>query len=68
MAPVVQCACGRWTHLERPEQPQSPDALNCYLAAGTCGDCGRAATLKPQIVPEPPEKLLPAAAGQPGWP
>jgi len=60
LAPVVQCVCGRWTHLERPDEPRSPDALNCYLVSGACGGCGRAATLEPQISPEPPQKLLPA--------
>ena len=61
LAPVVQCPCGRWTHLERPEQADSPDALNCYLAAAKC-DCGRAASLEPQISPQPPGKLLAAAS------
>jgi hypothetical protein len=62
LAPVVQCVCGRWTHLERPDEPRSPDALNCYLVSGACGACGRSATLEPQISPEPPQKLLPARA------
>jgi hypothetical protein len=60
ITPVVQCGCGRWTHLERPDEPDSRDALNCYLASAACPDCGRAATLQPQITPEPPEKLVPA--------
>jgi hypothetical protein len=57
-APVVQCFCGRWTHLERPEQADDGDALNCYLAAPQCADCERPATLDPLLVPEPSEKLL----------
>lgn len=62
LAPVVQCVCGRWTHLERPDASHAPDALNCYLVSGACGACGRSATLEPQISPEPPQKLLPALA------
>ena len=57
LAVVVQCPnCLRWTHLE---QPGSDDALNCYMAAGVCS-CGRAATLEPQVIPEPSAKLLSA--------
>ena len=57
---VVQCPnCLRWTHLERPDDPQAKDALNCYVTASTCS-CGRAATLEPQVIPEPPAKLLAA--------
>jgi hypothetical protein len=60
-APVVQCPtplCGRWTHLERPDDPRSEDALNCYLAAD-CPNCHHPATLDPLFVPDPHEKLLP---------
>lgn len=61
-APVVQCPtphCGRWSHLERGDDPGCEDALNCYLAAD-CPHCHRPATLDPVFVPEPHQKLLPA--------
>ena len=51
LAPVVQCGCGRWTHLENPSVPNDPNALNCYLASGTCGGCHRVASLEPQEFP-----------------
>jgi hypothetical protein len=63
LVPVVRCACGRWTHLERPEEPTSQEALNCYLAAPSC-PCGLPATLEAQISPEPPGRLLPVAEDQ----
>ena len=67
LAPVVQCGeCGRWTHLERPDEPNSTEALNCFLAGGMCGECKRPASLAPQITPEPPEKLL-SVADEPIW-
>ncbi len=59
-APVVQCpspGCGRWMHLERPEDPDSQDTLNCYLTSGQCGDCHRTTSLEPLWVPEPHDKL-----------
>lgn len=61
-APVVQCLgpnCGRWTHLERPDEPGSEEALNCYLMADKCGDCLQPNTLDPVLVPEPPAQLFP---------
>lgn len=61
-APVVECptpGCGRYTHLERPEEPDSADALNCFLVAEACGGCGQATTLKPVLLPEVDQKLLP---------
>jgi hypothetical protein len=65
VAPVVRCGgagCNRWTHLERPDVPDDPDALNCYLATGAnCPECRAPATLDPIIAPEPHEKL--AAVG-----
>jgi hypothetical protein len=57
LAPVVQCGCGRWAHLEKPSAPDDQDALNCYLAAGRCGGCGRVASLEPQIFPEVSHQL-----------
>jgi hypothetical protein len=67
-APVVQCpgaGCNRWTHLERPEQPEDKEALNCYLfTGGECPDCHSPATLDPIVAPEPHEKLM-AAGCQP---
>jgi hypothetical protein len=59
VAPVVQCVCGRWMHLERPEEPSDPNALNCYLVSDTCGNCGRPTSLSPQVLPEISERLLP---------
>ena len=38
-APVVRCRCGRMTHLEHGDEPDDPQALNCFLQAGTC-ECG----------------------------
>ena len=52
LAQVVECACGRWTHLETPSSPHDTASLNCYLAAGKCGGCGRPALLEPQVFPE----------------
>lgn len=60
LAPVVRCPCGRWSHLERPDAPQSAEALNCYIAAAAC-ICGRATTLSPEICPRPPQTFLPRA-------
>jgi hypothetical protein len=57
LAQVVECACGRWTHLENPSSPNDPAALNCYLAAGNCGGCGRPAILEAQVYPEIPDCL-----------
>jgi hypothetical protein len=57
LAPVVQCGCGRWTHLENAAEPNDKDALNCFLAATTCGGCGRSAALEPQMFPEVPDVL-----------
>jgi hypothetical protein len=57
LAPVVECACGRWTHLENPSSPHDTAALNCFLAAGKCGGCGRTALLEPQVFPEIPDCL-----------
>jgi hypothetical protein len=61
VAPVVQCLgqnCGRWTHLERPDEPSSEEALNCYLIADKCGDCLHPTTLDPVLSPEPPAQLF----------
>ena len=51
LAPVVQCGCGRWTHLGNVSALNDEDALNCFLTAGTCGGCGRPATPEPQAFP-----------------
>jgi hypothetical protein len=56
-APVVECACGRWSHLENAANIDDPNALNCFLQAGQCGECGRRASLDPQIVPEVPDSM-----------
>ncbi len=59
LAPVIQCPCGRYYHLEHPETPDDPQALNCYLTAGMCGLCERKPSLEPQFLPTPPEELIP---------
>ena len=59
LAPVIQCPCGRYYHLEHPESPGDPQALNCYLTAGMCGLCERKPSLTPQFLPPPPEELIP---------
>lgn len=59
LAPVIQCPCGRYYHLEKPETPDDPQALNCYLTAGMCGLCERKPSLDPQFLPIPPEELIP---------
>jgi len=56
MAPVLQCSCGRYYHLEDPDDPENPKKLNCYLAS-PCGLCRREPALEPRLVPEPDEKL-----------
>ena len=58
VAPVVQCPCGRYMHLERPDQPDDPQALNCYLLAGSCGVCGRTSNLEPSLLPVPDDTLV----------
>ena len=60
LAQVVQCSCGRWMHLERPDDPDAADALNCFLAAGRCGGCGRQSSLEPIIIPAVPERMTAA--------
>lgn len=61
VASVVQCPdCGLWTHLERPEEPDSTEALNCHLLGGQCSQCHRTASLERILIPEPPEKLMAA--------
>ncbi len=59
LANVIQCPCGRYYHLENPETPDDPNALNCYLSAGMCGLCERKPSLEPQFLPVPPEELIP---------
>jgi hypothetical protein len=59
LAPVIQCPCGRYYHLEHPDNPDDPQALNCYLTAGMCGLCERKPSLDPQFLPLPPEELIP---------
>ncbi len=68
-APVVQCGCGRWMHLENPSAPYDKEALNCYMSAGTCGGCGRRATLEPQMFPEVSDRLTcePVDADEFAW-
>ena len=58
LSPVVQCSCGRWSHLERPEDPDDDEALNCYLISGHCGGCGREASLEAQTFPRLPAWLI----------
>jgi len=57
---VVQCSCGRWMHLERPDDPEAVDALNCFLAAATCGGCGRQTSLEAVLIPAVPERMTAA--------
>lgn len=57
-SPVAACLCGNYMHLESPNQPDDPEALNCYLTKGICGSCQRPTSLEPQTVPEIPETLL----------
>jgi hypothetical protein len=57
LAHVVRCVCGRYAHLEDPTAPDDPALLNCYLAS-PCGLCGRAPSLSPVLVPEPPVELV----------
>lgn len=57
-ANVVQCPCGRYYHLEMPEDPDNENALNCYLTAGECGLCHKEPSLEPQFLPTPPEELI----------
>jgi hypothetical protein len=57
LAQVVQCPCGRYTHLEKPAEPGDPNALNCFLAA-RCSVCEREPTLEPRLIPQPHEKLI----------
>jgi hypothetical protein len=59
LANVIQCPCGRYYHLEHPESPDDPNALNCYLTSGMCGLCERKPSLDPQFLPVPPEELIP---------
>lgn len=58
-APVVECSCGRFLHLENPADPADEAALNCFLVARVCGSCGQPTTLEPRLVPEPPPQLQP---------
>jgi hypothetical protein len=63
LAPVCQCPCGRYYHLESPgASPADDEVLNCYLA-GPCGLCGRQPTLEPVLWPDPPDKLFSAEDG-----
>jgi hypothetical protein len=55
-APVVQCLCGRWTHLQNPASPSDPEALNCFLHAEKC-QCQRKSSLTPLTEPELPDSL-----------
>jgi len=67
LAQAVQCTCGRWMHLERPEQPDDPNALNCYLMSDTCSNCKQPTTLEPQVMPDVPDKLLPPTDEDDDW-
>ena len=67
-APAVQCPgpdCGRWTHFERPEDPEGEEYLNCFLAVDPCPDCGHPAPAEPILVPEPHAKLLTPVGDEP---
>lgn len=57
VAPVVRCPCGRYYHLEKPDDPDNKDALNCYLS-GACSVCHRAPSLEPVFLPNAEEKWL----------
>lgn len=56
LAPVAQCTCGRYYHLESPGA-EGDDVLNCFLS-GPCGLCNRQPTLDEILWPEPPAKLF----------
>ena len=64
---VVQCPCGRWMHLERADDPENPDALNCFLVSKICGGCQRPTTLEPQMIPELPEPLCEPKCDEEPW-
>ncbi len=61
-APAVECLCGCWTHLQKPEAPEDTEALNCFLHVGTC-QCQRKTSLAPRKEPEVPAPL----AGDQSW-
>ena len=52
LAPVVRHTCGRWYHFQRPDAPDDVDALNCYLAAGSCSGCSAPLTMEPVAIPD----------------
>lgn len=58
LVPVVECACGRFYHLEDPARPDDQSLLNCYLSGGQCGLCERVPSLEPAFMPQPNEALL----------
>lgn len=57
LAPVLQCPCGRYYHLEDPDRRNDPQLLNCYLS-GPCGLCAHEPSLEPALLPDPGEALL----------
>lgn len=57
LAPVVRCPCGRYYHLEKPDDPGDSQSLNCFLT-GPCGVCHREASLEPKFLPSAEERLL----------
>jgi hypothetical protein len=57
--PVVGCSCGRtFYHLEKPEEPDNPDVLNCWLKANQCASCQQPCSMEPRLIPEAPIKLF----------
>jgi hypothetical protein len=57
LAPIIRCPCGRFYHLERPDDLSDSQALNCYFP-GPCGVCHRTPGLDPDLLPGAEEKLL----------
>ena len=60
LAPVVQCYCGKFVHLQTAhDKSQADDLLSCFLSAGRC-NCGIEPTLEPQLLPARLQDLLEA--------
>jgi hypothetical protein len=62
MAPVVQCYCGKFVHLQTAhDESPADDLLDCFLSAGRC-NCGIEPTLEPQLLPARLQYLLDVCA------
>jgi hypothetical protein len=61
---VVAHECGLFFHLDNPDgDPESETELNCFLTAGTCGQCRRPVTFEERLVPEPAAWRMGAGKG-----